>query len=389
MSRYIFSKNNRWYISEVFDPSDQQLQEKATYYTLTDDVTGPYYAVGTSDSASIGVSYVPVVEPAGADVTLGVVDSQGHFQALRFNGTQASNSGSALEVQNYKTWNSTLPAPTPTGVDMDFYKCAYVNSNSWGGYKAVFNGSYYQFQSDSTGGLTYTEIVPQVGKTYASQALIEANLWDGIPARGLIFYAPLGSSISAITGQSLQKVQYGDTITCQTYKGILCAKLAYGSYINITSGLSSLPSGSSPFTISIWAAALEKPGSWGASPFGWGVHEDSKQFFIWYDGVNTETYAIGCNICSLGFASGSDYQVGNWNHIAFTYDGTIIRSYIDGVPGETKQLQLNLPQTYWTLGAMNNAEYIFEGYIAGARLFSRALSANQIATLAAEFTPTV
>ena len=92
MSRYIFSKNSRWYISEVFDPSDSKLQEKASYYTLTDDVTGPYYATGTSDSVSIGVSYVPVVEPAGADVTAG------YFADLDGNGLKfypaTSDSGS-------------------------------------------------------------------------------------------------------------------------------------------------------------------------------------------------------------------------------------------------------------------------------------------------------
>lgn len=62
----------------------------------------------------VGVGGISAPGAGGADVTLGVVDSQGRFQALRFNGTQASNSGSAIQVQNYKSWNSTLPAPEQT-----------------------------------------------------------------------------------------------------------------------------------------------------------------------------------------------------------------------------------------------------------------------------------
>lgn len=55
---------------------------------------------------------------AGADVTLGVVDEEGKFQPLAFEGTTASNDGESENVINYHSWNSTLPTPE-MGDDVD------------------------------------------------------------------------------------------------------------------------------------------------------------------------------------------------------------------------------------------------------------------------------
>lgn len=49
---------------------------------------------------------------AGEDVTLGVVDAEGKFQPLTFDGTTASNDGEPENVVNYHSWDSTLEAPT-------------------------------------------------------------------------------------------------------------------------------------------------------------------------------------------------------------------------------------------------------------------------------------
>lgn len=112
------------------------------------------------------------------DVTLGVVDSNGKFQPLKFNGTDASESGSPQTVQNYKTWNSTYPVPTPAPVSsMNFYKCSSVDtSNStWSGKLATISDStgIWYFSSDSVSGLTYDGYhVPIVGRVYAGQDCI-------------------------------------------------------------------------------------------------------------------------------------------------------------------------------------------------------------------------
>lgn len=65
----------------------------------------------------VGGSFAPGSDstiPQAADVILGVVDAQGKFQPFKFNGTEASDSGQPITVSQYKSWNSTLPAPTPS-----------------------------------------------------------------------------------------------------------------------------------------------------------------------------------------------------------------------------------------------------------------------------------
>ena len=37
------------------------------------------------------------------------------------------------------------PSGGSSGSSMDFYKCSYVNSDSWGGYKAVLSNGIYNF----------------------------------------------------------------------------------------------------------------------------------------------------------------------------------------------------------------------------------------------------
>lgn len=387
MSRYIFSKNNRWYISEVFDPSDSKLQEKASYYTLTDDVTGPYYAVGTSDSASIGVSYVPVVKPAGADVTLGVVDSQGRFQALKFNGTQASNSGSAVEVQNYKTWNSTLPSPAPSGASMDFYKCSYINSDSWGGYKAILVEDHYEFESNSTTGLIKPELsrVSKVGDIYLANGLgvLQLITATGFPTYGLIFYAPLTSNIAtAETGQSLN---IPNGVTFDSSQGALINSYGDQRYISFTASYSqtSFPQGNNPVTISFWYK---------------GADQDDDRFMIGYG--DTPYYAglmfgvrMSYGICHATSWAGQDDVVAqtavndnSFHHILVCHNTSTAYIYIDGQQEGSGSFYTNISGTSAGIGAAFWGGYSpVTGNFKAVRFYNRMLEPEQIAALAGEF----
>lgn len=76
---------------------------------------------------------------------------------------------------------------------MDFYKCSYVNSDSWGGYKAVQDPvtGVYSFESDSTGGLAWSSNKPSAGLIYTTDAAIHVNLntSEPLPQSGLIISA--------------------------------------------------------------------------------------------------------------------------------------------------------------------------------------------------------
>lgn len=83
--------------------------------------------------------YAENIKGGGADVILGVVDENGDFQPLAFNGTEASNGGEPETVENYHSWNSILPPPDNSGggecstESTAFYKCAEVLEATAGG----------------------------------------------------------------------------------------------------------------------------------------------------------------------------------------------------------------------------------------------------------------
>lgn len=66
---------------------------------------------------------------------------------------------------------------------MTFYKCASVDTSTqtWSGYKAISQGSYYYFEETITEGLSYLGNTVEVDKIYSSDGLIEiANLFNGL-----------------------------------------------------------------------------------------------------------------------------------------------------------------------------------------------------------------
>ena len=96
-----------------------------------------------------------------------------------------------------------IPAGQGGGsASMDFYKCAAVNSDStWSGYKATLQeGKIAGYESNAASGLTYTGVLPVVGHIYTEDARLEIT--SDIP-RDAVFYAPLTTSNTTLTGQTL------------------------------------------------------------------------------------------------------------------------------------------------------------------------------------------
>lgn len=66
---------------------------------------------------------------------------------------------------------------------MSFYKCVSVDTQTqtWTGYKAISQGTYYYFEEIITEGLSYLGNIVEVDKIYSSDGLIEvANLFNGL-----------------------------------------------------------------------------------------------------------------------------------------------------------------------------------------------------------------
>jgi len=77
------------------------------------------------------------------------------------------------------------------------------------------------------------------------------------------------------------------------------------------------------------------------------------------------------------------YTVGEWQYVVFTYDGTSVRSYINGVYKDTYTVSLNTTDSgslKIASGIYSNYHY-FNGYLDDVRVYNRALSKDEITAL--------
>ncbi len=115
-------------------------------------------------------------------------------------------------------------------------------------------------------------------------------------------------------------------------------------------------------------------GSWSAAQSGGPM--------IWVD------HLAGRYHLTLGSASIANYldsgrtpTVGQWEHIAATYDGTTARFYVGGVEVASKTFTGNVGNTNtWRLGAYETTPAgFFDGQVDNVRIYDRALSAAEVA----------
>lgn len=266
----------------------------------------------------------------------------------------------------------------------DFYKCASVDTvnHTWTGYKAVFNSTqgYYEFEQTATSGLTYSVVTPVVGNVYADGALIEAKLYEGIPT-DYVFYAPLDvSAAAAETGQSWTQTN----MTYSTVSGRACAVFSGSSFIN--PAMTGFPTGNTDHTISmnLYITSAMDGRSVYLLAFG-------------SDGSNT-TSTIAANNGHWAWCFGGSWDYTNvaypqdqWFNVVRKYTAAtgLNELYVNGVKVAEISRPCSIDGSSCTIGSYlnNNTDESFIGNMCGLRVYDRALSAAEIAALAAEFTP--
>ena len=103
---------------------------------------------------------------------------------------------------------------------------------------------------------------------------------------------------------------------------------------------------------------------------------------IWVDHNAGRYYLTLGGSMSSYLDSGRAPTVGQWEHVAATYDGSVARFYVDGVEVATKPFtgQVGSSNT-WRLGAFDNTPTgFFDGLVDNVRVYDRALSAAEIQT---------
>lgn len=146
-------------------------------------------------------------------------------------------------------------------------------------------------------------------------------------------------------------------------------------YVSTTT--TDLPSGNAPRTLSIWVKwdsndstdVIYGYGSGSAgNMFGLFVHSNSSLYF-W--GYNSGDHDTGVNI-----------EVGEWMHLALTYDGTYVRTYKNGLLVDTREKTLNTIVDSSVIGRNNyTGGYFFDGSVDEVSIYSRTLSDLEVRQL--------
>jgi hypothetical protein len=325
----------------------------------------------------------------GLEVGVLVSDSTGlKVQPLGFEGTSATANGTA-ESYAAKIFSTGKAEPAYAsgsgGTSAEYYKCASVDTSAktWSGYKAVFDSTagMWSFESNVTEGLAYTSVTPVVGGIYSADALIKvSSMWNGVPSENLVFYLPLSETTIADVGPELTA---SGTIVHTVMNGIQCAYFNGSSYLRASSV--SMPTGASPRAMSLWFKYKDIPGttSSDAAVFaGWGTTTSLGRFDAYVEAQ--ELYII---YSSSALDSGIKIQDTNWHHILMQYNGATSEIYYDGQFVTSEAKTINTRNNYLYIGARENGEYNFDGYLAGIRIYNRAMTSTEIAYLASEFTP--
>jgi hypothetical protein len=191
--------------------------------------------------------------------------------------------------------------------------------------------------------------------------------WDFNEPTGSSFFNSVTNTPSAdgtATGTTIVSGKLGNA---RTYNGV--ADQGLSTYFNV-------PTGASPRSVFVWV----RPTNSGATGtvIGSGVAVAGRNAILGLVGGNVDFSSFGSNV-----TGSTSLTAGNWYHIGYTYDGTNIRIYVNGVldAGPTP-LVLNTSGTSTGFG-FNRAQSnnFFDGTIDEAGVWSSALSAGAISDL--------
>jgi hypothetical protein len=148
-------------------------------------------------------------------------------------------------------------------------------------------------------------------------------------------------------------------------------KECYAAIANVNG----IAAGNTAHTIAAWVKVAKLPenrawilllGSEGEGSHHWLINNAGEtQFGVW--GGNQAKPALA---------------VGQWKHVAITFDGKNLTGYLDGQKTESTEATFNLQGVPLTVAQTHNGENGFEGQVDDLRVYARALSDKEVADLA-------
>ncbi len=140
--------------------------------------------------------------------------------------------------------------------------------------------------------------------------------------------------------------------------------------------VSGLGSGNVPHTVAAWVKVTQLPanrawilllGNEGTGAHHWLINSSGvTQFGVW-----------------SGAQLNPALPVGQWTHVAITFDGSTLTGYVNGVAIGSKAATFNLQGDPLTVAQAHLGENYFNGAVDDVQVYDRALSAAEVAALAA------
>lgn len=264
---------------------------------------------------------------------------------------------------------------------------------SWSGRKALFNDTlgYYEFQSNSTEDLVYSNIVPKIARIYSKDALIKSQLFTGIPSNGLVFYASLNGDYPSCADTQDSLILKG-TMNFTVKNGIPCAYSDNSRGIGVNKNKADfdiLPQK----TMSCWIYYTSLPSS-EASIFFCTQSAGGFTFQLEAGGDGAFYRRSGNDYVKASFGT---LQTNKWYHLLVTDNGSSLITYVNGIQTDQKAVStyskaadayktgITCPSTD-TSGLYGTYNLI--GYAAAFRMYNRVLETQEIQALSRQFTPT-
>lgn len=199
-----------------------------------------------------------------------------------------------------------------------------------------------------------------------------------MPSAGLVFHASLAAASE--TAETRQALTVGGDVSFVTLDGVPCARFGGGeAYIHFPD--TGLPAGNAARTLVCWYhAAADAQGDMICVEYGSNTGELLSNLFVYPDSRQIEVGRRGATVTSDAGSANLD----GWSLVAATFDGSVATLYHNAHAIKSGSFSFNTQLSRGYIGYREDYGQL-TGYIAGVRIYSRALSASEIATLAMEY----
>ena len=162
----------------------------------------------------------------------------------------------------------------------------------------------------------------------------------------------------------------GDADTCYTFAS------ASSQYVSLPAA--GLPSGNGAFSLAAWIKFSANPSA-NAVIAAFGIDAAKSRALLYL----TTSGGLALDVSGSATTPGAALATGTWHFVAGTYDGTTLRTYLDGAAYGTSATPgtLTLGGTYASIGSDNGSQWFWNGQLDEVTFHNVALSTAQLTAI--------